>query len=370
MNRIKFADPAGDFLELKREIDAAVREGLATGDYIRGKAVDEFEKEFAAFLRARHAVGVASGTDALLLSLLALGIGKGDEVVTPANTFIATAFAIELAGATPVLVDASEDTLNIDCDLVEQAITKKTKAIMPVHLFGQPADMDVIMRMAKKHKLAVIEDACQAHGAQFKGKKVGTFGELSAFSFYPTKNLGAAGDGGAVVTDSERLAEKVRALGNYGSIEKNIHAFSGRNSRLDTLQARILLIKLKRLAAWNKKRQKIAAVYDKFFNGCKKIRLTKIGAGRDSVYHLYVIRVKDRDKVVKQLAKTGIPAMVHYPVPIHLQPAFKYLGYKRGDFPIAENAAKTMISLPMHPRMEPGQAEFVAGQVLAAMGEK
>jgi len=367
---IKFADPAGDYIELKDEIDAALLEGLEAGDYIRGKPVEKFEAAFAAYLGARHAVGVASGTDALALSLRALGIGPGHEVITSPNSFIATAFAIALAGAKPVFVDAREDTLNMDAGRLGPALSKKTRAIIPVHLFGQPADMDKILAFAKKHGLAVVEDACQAHGASFKNKKAGTLGDLSAFSFYPTKNLSAAGDAGAVVTNNAALARKVRALGGYGSLKKNIHAALGANSRLDTVQARILAIKLKRLDAWNKKRQKIAGIYDRILSERKKIRLTKIAPGRDSVYHLYVVRVRDRDRVMKILEKSGIPSMVHYPTPIHLQPAFKYLGYKAGDFPVAEQSAQTMISLPMHPRLETGQAEFIARQVLAAVGER
>jgi len=369
-NQIKFADPAGDYLELKDEIDAEMQEGLEAGDYIRGKPVENFESAFASYLGARHVVGVASGTDALVLALRALGIGPGHEVITTPNTFIATAFAIALAGAKPVFVDAHADTLNMDAGLLEPALSKKTRAIIPVHLFGQPADMDKIMKFANKNKLDVIEDACQSHGAFFKDKKTGTFGDLSAFSFYPTKNLSAAGDAGAVVTNSAELAEKVRALGGYGSLKKNIHTALGTNSRLDTLQARILAIKLKRLDAWNQKRQKLAGIYNQILSGRKQIRLTKIAPGRDSVYHLYVIRVKDRDRVMKLLEKSGIPSLVHYPTPIHLQPAFKYLGYGPGDFPVSEEAAQTMISLPMHPHLETAQAEFIARKVLMAVGEK
>ena len=368
--KIKFADPAGDYLELKDEIDAALREGLEAGDYIRGAPVKNFERAFASYLGAQYAVGVASGTDALILSLRALGIGPGHEVITTPNTFIATAFAIALAGAKPVFVDAREDTLNMDAGLLGPALSKKSRAIIPVHLFGQPADMDTILNFAKEHKLAVIEDACQAHGAFFKNKKAGTFGDLSAFSFYPTKNLSAAGDAGAVVTNSSELAEKVRALGGYGSLRKNIHLTMGTNSRLDTVQARILAIKLKRLDNWNKERQKLAGIYNRILSERKKIRLTKIAPGRDSVYHLYVIRVRDRDRVMKLLEKSGIPSMVHYPTPIHIQPAFKYLGYGPGDFPVSEQAAKTMISLPMHPHLDTGQAEFIARKVLMAVGEK
>jgi len=367
--KIHFADPAGDYRELKSRIDHALKQELAKGAYILGEAVQDFEQSWASYLGAKYALGVASGTDALILSLLALGIKTGDEVITAANTFIATAFAIRMAGAKPVLVDACSETLNIDSGKIESAITKKTRAIIPVHLFGQPANMERIMAIAASHNLRVVEDACQAHGATFKQKKAGTFGDLSAFSFYPTKNLGGFGDGGAVVTNDPALAAKVRAARNYGSYEKNVHSIFGVNSRLDTIQAKILGIKLTRLDAWNKKRQKLAQVYEQELGKENKIKLTQIASGRTCVYHLYVVRVKNRDRVRKFLAKAGIPTMVHYPIPIHLQPAFAYLGYKPGDFPAAEQAAKTMISLPIHPRLKIEQAKFIASQLIKAVNQ-
>jgi len=343
---------------LEQEILEAIVPLIRNAEFIMGKAVGEFEKEFAQYVGTKHCVSLNSGTAALHLALMALGVGPGDEVITAANTFIATAEGISFVGATPVFVDCDPATYNIDVTKLEKAITKKTKAIIPVHLYGCPADMEPLMAIAKKHNLKVVEDACQGHGARYNGQRVGTFGDISAFSFYPGKNLGAAGDGGAVVTNDDELARHVRLLREHGSEKKYVHEIIGHNFRLDTLQAAVLKVKLPHLDKWNEQRRAAAAYYTK--------NLLELGlkvpiepANSEHVYHLYVIQVRDRDKVQAVLAENGVQSGIHYPNPIHMQKAYAGLGIKQGTFPISEQAAPHILSLPMFPEITREQQDAV-----------
>lgn len=347
---------------LQPEIFSAMQKTTRRGDFILGEDTAHFEREYAKYCGVRYAVGVASGTDAILLALRALGIGKGDEVIVPANTFISTVLPIIYLGAKPVLVDINPDTYNIDIQKIEQRITKHTKVILPVHLYGQIAEMDAITRIAKKHRLFVIEDACQAHGALYKKKKAGSFGDIACFSFYPGKNIGAYGDGGAIVTNNRRLAQKIRILRNIGQKSKYLHTVKGYNSRLDTLQAAILRIKLHHLDSWNRERRKIAVYYNRKLRG--SLFITPVER-KESVgnYHLYVIRVKKRNALLAYLHKKGIGAGVHYPIPIHLHKALCDIGYKKGDFPITEKYAKEILSLPIFPGLTRRECDLIIGRI-------
>lgn len=353
--QVPFVDLKAQYRTIQAEIEAAIGQVLENSDFILGGAVEQFEYDFARYCGVEHAVGVDSGTSALEMALLAHGIGPGDEVITAANTFIATTLAISYTGAKPVLVDVDPRTYNMDVSLVERAVTNRTKAIIPVHIYGQPADMDPILEIASRQGLLVIEDACQAHGAQYKGKPVGSLGDAAAFSFYPGKNLGGYGDGGMVVTKNAEAAEKLKMLRNYGQKEKYHHQIKGFNRRLDTIQAAVLLIKLKYLDAWNGARLKNAHLYNQLFQGAP-IEIPKEAEGAKPVYHLYVIQVDDRDRLKDHLQQQGISTGIHYPVPIHLQPAYRDLGYARGDFPVSERAAGRILSLPMY-------AELIAPMV-------
>jgi dTDP-4-amino-4,6-dideoxygalactose transaminase len=356
---VPFVDLQAQYQSIGPEIDRAVQDSLRRADFILGHEVSEFEDEFAAYCEASHAVGVDSGTSALELALRACGIGEGDEVITAANTFIATALAISYVGARPVLVDVDPRTCNIDPRLIESAITARTRAIMPVHLYGQPADMDPIMDIARRHDLVVIEDACQAHGARYKGRRAGSTGHAAAFSFYPAKNLGAAGDGGMVVTSDPRIAESVRLLRNYGSREKYHHDLRGFNRRLDTLHAAILRVKLRYLDQWNQARRTHAALYSRLLADIEAVVLPAQIADAESVFHLYVVQVDKRDDLMQALHHRGVSTGIHYPVPIHLQPAYRDLGYGPGDFPITEGMAERIVSLPMYPELEHEMIEYV-----------
>lgn len=357
--QIPLVDLKDQYKFLKREINSQLKEILASGVYIKGLILEEFEQEFASFVGTKYCIGVASGTDALHLSLLALGIKKGDEVILPVNTFVATAYAVLYLGATPIFVDVDPQTFNIDINKIESKITKKTQAIIPVHLYGQSVQMDGILSISKKYKLAVLEDACQAHGALYKGKVVGSFGDLAAFSFYPSKNLGAYGDGGAIATNSSKFASLLRKLREYGATSKYTYDQIGINSRLDTLQAAILKIKLKYLKEWNNKKLKLANYYNQKLKSLPFI-ITPY-ASRESVhiYHLYVIRTPKRDELAKFLTSVGVQTGVHYPIPLHLQKSLKTLGYKRGHFPIAERLSTETLSLPMYPELTFGEQEFI-----------
>lgn len=347
---------------LKKGLMKAISRVIDSQAYILGKEVRSFENEFATYCGSKYAVGVASGTDALLLSLRALGIENGDEVITVANTFISTVLPILYVGAKPVLVDADRKTLSMEVSLVEKNITSRTRAIIPVHLFGLPVDMDPILRLARKYKLLVIEDACQAHGALYKGRKVGSFGDIGCFSFYPAKNLGAFGDAGAIITNKRRVAESIRILRNVGQKEKNIHDVIGYNSRLDTIQAAILRIKLKHLPTWIKKRRSVAKYYTYQLRDLPIVLPSELPYARAS-YHLYVIRTKYRDRLRQYLQKREIICGVHYPTPIHLQPGMRSLGYKKGDFPVSEKSAQEVLSLPLYPELTQKQLETIVLQI-------
>jgi len=357
--QVPFVDLASQYRSIAAEIDEAVSRVIRETDFILGCEVALFEEEFASFCQAKWAVGVDSGTSALELALRAYEIGPGDEVITAANSFIASALAISHVGATPVLVDVDPDTYTIDIAAIEKAITSRTKAIIPVHLYGHPADMDAIMNLAERRSLIVIEDACQAHGARYKGKTAGSLGHAAAFSFYPGKNLGAYGDGGAVVTNDEAIAKSLRMLRNYGQREKYQHMFRGYNRRLDTLQAAVLRIKLKHLEDWNDARRQHAKNYGRLL-GQTGIGVPRAAAHYESVWHLYVIQTDQRDALKEYLATRGIGVGIHYPVPIHLQPAYRDLGYRQGDFPVTERCARRILSLPMYAELTPEIVNRVA----------
>lgn len=354
---IPFLDLQAQYRTIKDGVDAAMRTVLDSSHYVGGPAVAAFEKDFAASCGTAQCVGLNSGTAAIALLLQASGIGPGDEVITVANSFFASAEAVSEVGATPVLVDCREDDALIDASLLEAAITPATKAILPVHLYGQPADMDAVNAIAKAHGLKVFEDACQAHGALYKGRPAGSLGDGAAFSFYPGKNLGAYGDAGAAVTDDAGLADKIRVLREHGSREKYRHETVGWNERMDAIQAAVLGAKLPHLATWNERRRAIADAYRAMLPDTAKPFATH--ADRTSAMHLFVVRVRDRDAAQRALADRGIQTGIHYPVPIHLQPA--YAGrWKAGDFPVAERLAGELLSLPLYPELTDGQVKAVA----------
>jgi dTDP-4-amino-4,6-dideoxygalactose transaminase len=364
--RLPLVDLAAQRDAIAGELGAAVERTLARTDWILGAEVAEFEAEFAAYCGVEGAAGVDCGMSALELSLRALEIGPGDEVITAANTFIATAFAISNAGATPVLVDVDPDRYTIEPALVEQAITERTKAIVPVHLYGQLAAMEALRAIADRHGLVVVEDACQAHGARLDGRRAGSFGDAAAFSFYPSKNLGALGDGGIVVSNDESLLERVRLLRNYGQREKYRHDVVGFNRRLDTIQAAILRAKLAHLDDWNERRREAADLYGSLLAEVE-IAPPSVAHSVEPVWHLYVIEVEHRDALRVHLAEAGIDTGIHYPVPIHLQPAYLTLGYATGAFPVSERAAHRIISLPMYPELSSRAIERVV-DVIADFG--
>ena len=361
--QVPFVDLAAQYSTIADEINETTSRIIQKADFILGREVRLFEEEFAAFSEARYAVGVDSGTSALELALRAYDIGPGDEVITAANSFIASALAISHAGATPVLVDVDPFTHTIDVTGIERAITSRTKAIIPVHLYGHPAHMDPIRKIAEQHGLIVIEDACQAHGARYKGRRAGSLGHAAAFSFYPGKNLGAYGDGGMVVTNDADIRKRLEMLRNYGQEEKYHHLTQGFNRRLDTLQAAVLRVKLKYLEKWNAARRWQAELYHRLLAGTALV-LPSEAVGAQSVWHLYVIRTEYRDKLKEYLASRGIAAGIHYPVPIHLQPAYKNLGYKRGSFPVTEQYAQRILSLPMYAELTPELIEYVSKTIL------
>jgi dTDP-4-amino-4,6-dideoxygalactose transaminase len=366
---VHFVDLAAQHAAIADEIEQALSEVLRRTDFILGQDVHLFEEEFAAFCGAEHAVGVDSGTSALELALRAYGVGPGDEVITAANTFIATVLAISYTGATPVLVDIDPRTHTLDPARVERAVTCRTKAIIPVHLYGHPADMDPILEIARQHGLAVIEDACQAHGARYKGKRVGSLGHAAAFSFYPSKNLGAYGDGGMVVTNDEHVSEFVRMARNYGQREKYHHVVRGYNRRLDTLQAAVLRVKLRHLDAWNAARRRHAQLYGELL-AHRPIMLPAEADYAECVYHLYVIRVAGRNRLRCHLNDQGIAAGIHYPIPIHWQPAYRDLGYHHHRFPVTEQFAGEVLSLPMYPELTGEQITRVVQAIRGLLPDK
>jgi len=365
---IKFFDLQKQYRLIKEEINSAVQGVLQSGHFILGKEVGLLEQKIAELTGAKYAIGVNSGTDALLLSLMALGIKEKDEVLVPDFTFFATAEVIALLGAKPVFIDINPRTFNIDSKKIEAAITKKTKAIIPVHLFGQPAEMDLIMKIAKKYKLFVIEDAAQAIGAKYKGKPAGHFGDLACLSFFPSKNLGACGDAGMVLTSSKRLAEKLRLLRTHGSSpgHKYLNLILGLNSRLDTIQAVILLVKLKYFQLWTKQRIKNAKKYNQAFkklNQAGQFITPFILSQVYHVFHQYTVRTTRRNELQKFLREQNIPTQIYYPLPLHLQPAFKYLGYQKGDFPEAEKAAQEVLSLPIYPEFLKKEQDLIIRKI-------
>jgi UDP-2-acetamido-2-deoxy-ribo-hexuluronate aminotransferase len=352
---------------IKEEIKQALKDILDSGQFILGPNVRAFEQEIASYCHVTHAAGLASGTDALYLCLKALDIKQGDEVITTPFTFIATAEAITYVGATPVFVDIKKHTLNIDVSKIEERITQKTKAIIVVHLFGQPADMDEILALAKKYGLKIIEDCAQAFGARYKDRPVGSIGDAGCFSFYPSKNLGAYGDGGMMITNHFETYENVNLLRNHGTVAPYRHRFIGYNSRLDEIQAAILRIKLRHIDEYNQKRRALARIYTSILG--EKIQCPSELEDRTHVYHQYTIRTQVREKVAAVLKENGISSVVYYPMPLHMQEAFSYLGYTRGALPESESAADEVMSIPIYPELEPQKAEFIAGVVLSALKE-
>jgi dTDP-4-amino-4,6-dideoxygalactose transaminase len=354
---------------IRTEIHRAIAGVLERGTFVGGQYVSQFECEFAAYVGAEHCVGVSSGTSALELTLRALDIGHGDEVVVPVNTFIATAEAVLFAGGRPVFADISETSYNINPEEVLRRITARTKAIIAVDLYGQPADLDVLAQIAAANGLVLIEDACQAHGAIFRAQKVGSINRATCFSFYPAKNLGAYGEGGAVTTNDATLAHKVRLLRDHGSRTKYEHEVLGHNHRLDALQAAILSVKLPYLDGWINERRRIAAHYDQLLADSPLIRPQELPARRHS-YHLYVVRVAQRDAVRTKLAADGISTAVHYPIPLHLQPSMASLGCRKGDFPYAEACASTILSIPIFPELRADEVEYVAERLLLSLSKE
>jgi dTDP-4-amino-4,6-dideoxygalactose transaminase len=357
--KVNFVDLKAQYQSIKPEIDSAIQDVISNTAFILGKAVADFEEQFAKYCGVKYSLGINSGTSALIMALQAVGIGKGDEVVTTPNTFIATAEAISCAGATPVFVDMEEKSYNMDPGKLEKAITKKTKAVVPVHLYGQPADMDPILDIAKKKGVVVIEDACQAHGAEYKGKRTGSLGKMGCFSFYPGKNLGAYGEGGGVTTDDEEMVRKIKALRDHGSPKKFYHEFIGNNCRLEGIQGAVLAVKLKHLDKWNDGRRKNAELYKKHLRGTE-VKLPQEMPYAKHVYHVFCVQVKDREKLIEFLSKKEIFTNIHYPIPIHLQKAYSFLGYKKGDFPVVESSMDEILSLPMFAELTEEQIKYTA----------
>jgi dTDP-4-amino-4,6-dideoxygalactose transaminase len=365
--RVPFVDLRAQYRAIAGEVNQAIGDVLERADFILGEAVEKFEAEFAAFIGVNHAVSVGSGLAALELALRAYGIGPGDEVITAANTYIATVLAITAVGARPLLTDADPVTYNLAPQALEAAITPRTRAVMPVHLYGQPADLGAILEIAERHHLLVIEDAAQAHGARYKGKRVGAFGNAAGFSFYPGKNLGAYGDGGAVTTNDTNIADRLRQLRNYGQRVKYYHDLSGTNSRLDTLQAAVLRVKLRYLDRWNEARRAHATAYDRSLEELRGLR-PRAMPDVDHIYHLYVIQIDRRDQVRAALQAQGVETGIHYPVPIHLQKACADLGYRQGAFPVTEAAAAGILSLPMFAELTQAQIDRVVQTLSQALG--
>jgi dTDP-4-amino-4,6-dideoxygalactose transaminase len=385
---IPLIDLQAQYNSLAEKLDKAALGVLSSANYIMGKTVIDFEKDFANFIGVKHAISVGNGTDALVISLKAMGIGEGDEVITTPFTFFATAETISAVGATPVFVDVNKETFNIDVTKIEEKITSKTKAIMPVHIFGQSADMDEINEIAKKHNLYVIEDACQAVGGKYKGRKIGTLGDVACFSFFPTKNLGCAGDGGIIVTDNDEIATIIRALRTHGSGENGQKAYNllnnieeevktaegandtvynplkyynyliGYNSRLDAIQAAILSVKLKEIDSWNSKRREIVEVYNKALQNSDLVKPTAKDCN-EHVYHMYILQSENREEVLAKLKGAGIATGVYYPVPLHLQKVYKSLGYKEGDMPVSEYLSHRTFAIPVYPELTKEQVNYI-----------
>ncbi len=360
--KIPLVDLKAQYDSIKNEIHVAIFHTLETSQFILGEGVEGFEKDFAQYCEARFAVGTSSGTSALHLALLAMSVGAGDEVITVSQTFIATAEAISLTGARPVFIDIDEKTYCMDPSKIEKAITKKTKVILPVHLYGHPADMDPILAIAKKHRLLVLEDACQAHGALYKAKRVGGLGHAACFSFYPGKNLGAYGEGGAVVTSDAEIATKIKKLRNHGGLKKYEHEILGMNARLEGIQGAILRAKLPFLDRWNELRRQNAERYQGLLKELNMV-LPREASYAKSVFHVYVIRVQERDRLNAYLNENGISSVIHYPVPNHLLKFYRELGYREGSLPVTEKVSKEVLSLPLYPELTEEQMQYVADTI-------
>lgn len=359
---VPFATVKNMHEEIYDELMKDFQRVLDSNWFIDGREDRKFEKQFASYSGRKYCIGCGNGLDSIMLSLKALNISEGDEVIVPSNTFIATALAVSYTGAVPVFVEPRLDTYNINPELIEEKITEKTRAIIPVHLYGQPAEMDAIMSIARKYGLSIVEDCAQAHGAAYKGKKTGQFGDAGAFSFYPGKNLGALGDAGAVVTDDEALAEKIRALGNYGCIEKYHHIYQGNNSRLDEMQAALLSTKLKHLDRWNKERRKIVGCYLEGIEN-PEVMLPQVIEDVEHVWHIFAIRCTRRDRLAEYLESKGIATNRHYPIPLHLQKAYEELDILKGAYPIAEEISATELSLPLYYGMQEEEVQYVIDAV-------
>lgn len=359
------ANPHAQYLAYRDEIDAAMRRALEKGRYVLGDEVHAFEEEFAAYCGTTYGIGVGSGTEALHLALCACGIGPGDEVITVSHTAVATAAAIELAGATPVFVDIEPNYFTLDPSTLEAAINSRTRAIIPVHIYGQPADMPAILAIAARHGLRVIEDCAQAHGATMGGKRVGSFGDMACFSFYPTKNLGALGDGGMVVTNDPQLADKSRLLREYGWVSRYVSHHKGWNTRLDEIQAAVLRVKLRHLDANNEKRRRLADLYCEGLEGVRPMVLPRSRCESSPVFHLFVVRMEERDRLKEYLERAGIGALIHYPVPVHLQPAYQDFG--KGPLPHTECVAREVLSLPIYPELSATEVKTVTEKILECL---
>lgn len=362
MRKIPFVDLKAGFEPIKAEVMAALKDVFSGMNLNLGPNVQSLEKEFAAYCGTKYAVGVGSGTDAIAIALIAADIKHGDEVITTPHTFFATAEAIAWAGATPVFVDIDPNTYNIDPSVIEKTITKKTKAIVPVHMYGQSADMNPVLGIAERYGLKVIEDACQAHGAEYSGKKCGSIGDAGCFSFYYTKNLGGYGEGGIITTDNHDIAEKARLFRNHGHVSKYEHSVMGYNSRLDEIQAAILRVKIKRLKEYTDARKHIAALYNTLLSDTP-LTLPDEADGRKHVYHLYVVRSKERDKLMQHLTDAGIGTGIHYKNPVHLQEACKAYGFKKGDLPVTEKICEEILSLPIYPELTDNDVEYVCDKI-------
>ena len=360
---VPFLDMQPHYLELQDELDQAYQHVMESGWYILSREVEAFEQEFAAYVGAKHCIGVGNGLEALQLILMGYGIGPGDEVIVPANTYIASWLAVSYTGATPVPVEPDETSYNINPGLIEAAITPRTKAIMPVHLYGQPVQMQKIWQIAEKHGLKIVEDAAQTHGGWYRDRMAGNLGDAAGFSFYPTKNLGAFGDAGAIVISDDELADRVRVLRNYGSRKKYYNEVKGHNSRLDPLQAAFLRVKLKHLDDWNKRRAQIAQYYLDNLRLIPDLGLPHVPADIVPVWHIFVISHPERDRLQEFLKEQGIGTLIHYPVPPHLSDAYQDLGYQAGDFPITEKMSNTFLSIPIGPHLSMGDAEYVSEKI-------
>src|SRR5437588_2666790 len=365
--KVPFLDLKSNHAPLRDEFERAIRDVIASGRFAGGPAVTRFEEAFAQFCECDHAVGLGSGTEAVWLALIACGVGPGDEVITVPTTFMATAEAITYCGAKPVFVDVDEHTYTMDPTALGGALTSRTKAVVPVHLFGQTADMDPIVKFAHQHGLFVIEDAAQAHGAEYKGKRAGSMGDIGCFSFYPGKNLGALGEAGAVVTNDEKVRDKIRSLRDHGQVRKYQHTMIGSNCRMDAIQGACLEIKLRHLERGNELRRKHAQQYNDGFRGLNEVVPPTEADYARHIYHVYAIRVQGRGGIIRQLEDKGVGYGVHYPIPIHLQEAYAGLGYERGAFPVSEMAAGEFLSLPMYPELREDQIDFVIETVTEAV---